>query len=178
MESVSLGEAWEPAFLASSQPKPASRAETCVVSQGPVLRRELNLVSWSTVTLLKLLIIFNLNLCFEGKAGWSSVACVRMEQMRAVQYEYACPVSCYDTIIGYCNGKWPMSMNSGGSSAGLKASRGECVMSRLRKVRSTDRRGTRVCCEPIRRNDVLRYMNNQGTISYPFMLLLFIKLAT
>lgn len=27
-------------------------------------------------------------------------------------------------------------------------------------------------------NDVLRYMNSQGTISYPFMLLLFIKPAT
>lgn len=107
MESVSLGEAWEPAFLASSQPKPASRAETCVVSQGPVLRRELNLVSWSTVTLLKLLIIFNLNLCFEGKAGWSSVACVRMEQMRAVQYEYACPSLAMTPSLGTAMGNDP-----------------------------------------------------------------------
>lgn len=48
-----------------------------------------------------------MSLCFEGKAGWSSVACVRMEQMRAVQYEYACPLSLAMTPLGTAMGNDP-----------------------------------------------------------------------
>lgn len=38
-----------------------------------------------------------------------------------------------------------MTVNSGGRSAGLKASRGERVMSDLGRLGSTDRLGNRVC---------------------------------
>lgn len=71
-----------------------------------------------------------------------------------------------------------MTMNSGGRSAGLKASRGECVMSDLGRLGALTGLETECAVNQIEGNGVLRHMNNQGTISYPFMLLLFIKPAT
>ena len=67
-----------------------------------------------------------------------------------------------------------MTMNSGGRSAGLKASRGECVMSDLGRLGALTGLETECAVNQIEGNGVLRHMNNQGTISYPFMLLLFI----
>lgn len=132
------------------------------------------------VTILRLLIILFLHLCFVSEVQWDSGACIRRKFMSCECLPFLATPSTYSLPnVPWAQNSDEPSLHPRGSAGTLKSSTREgCwvydwVNGMLKVLRSfIFHSNQNLLCTQKGDNDFWRNTNDQGTLSYPFLLLL------